>query len=539
MPAILEHDWQSQRFCSAGKDNPLPAEVDILIAGGGITGAGIALEAARAGYRVLLAEQKDFAWGSSSRSSKLVHGGLRYLKEGQWKLTRDSVRERQRLMTEAPGLVQPQSFAFSHYRGKGPSRWLFALGLAIYDKMAGSHARHQYDQAEYQWLAPHIRAEGLDGGMCYLDAKTDDVRLVLRVLQEARKLGAVCRNYLKVQHLIYDGDQLCGAALCSADGGQTVEVRAKVVINACGAWSDQLRKVHPEAQKLRPLRGSHLLFPAWRLPVAQAVSLMHPDDGRPVFLYPWEGVTLVGTTDLDHAAPADQEPRISQQEVDYLMCALHWQFPSLALTTADVLSCYAGVRPVVDDGHADPSQVSRDHVLWQVNGLLTVTGGKLTTFRLIAREALNSVSAILPVARNAQAEEKLFTQVATLMPPNAGIAPDLWQRLCGYYGDAAQEILKLTSLTTTLFVPGTQILWAEMLWSAMHESVRHLDDLLLRRTRYGLILPRGGRDHLSVLRSLCQTALGWDDQHWEQEEQRYLMIWQEVYQLPAACLPDA
>ena len=538
MSANGEHDWRSQRIASDGSAQTLPAEVDILIAGGGITGAGIALEAARAGYRVLLAEQKDFAWGSSSRSSKLVHGGLRYLKEGQWKLTRDSVRERQRLLNEAPGLVQPQSFAFSHYRGKGPSRWLFALGLAIYDKMAGSHARHQYNQTEYRWLAPHIRAEGLDGGMCYLDAKTDDVRLVLRVLQEARAMGAVCRNYLKVQHLLYDGDQVCGAALCAADSDDIVEVRAKIVINACGAWSDQLRKVLPDTQKLRPLRGSHLLFPAWRLPVAQAVSLMHPDDGRPVFLYPWEGVTLVGTTDLDHQESADQEPRISKQEVDYLMRALQWQFPSLALTTADVLSCYAGVRPVVDDGHADPSQVSRDHVLWQENGLLTVTGGKLTTFRLIAKEALDSLSDVLPLPDAAVGHERLFSPLNEINTPT-GIPADLWQRLCGYYGNAARDILNMRCNVPEAFVAGTQILWAELVWCARHESVHHLDDLLLRRTRYGLILPQGGEAHLSVLRGLCQTALGWDDQRWQHEQQRYLAIWREAYQLPAVCLQNS
>ncbi|BBB66602.1 hypothetical protein UNDYM_2349 [Undibacterium sp. YM2] len=260
---------------------------DIIVIGGGITGAGILLEAARRGLRVLLVEQKDFAWGTSSRSSKLVHGGLRYIKEGKFFLTRDSVRERQGLMQAAAGLVEPQSFAFADYQGRKPGRWMFAIGLVIYDFLAGLRGKHYFSAQDFQMLAPHIPAADLKGGSCYLDAKTDDARLVLRVLQEARAAGAIALNYLAVKSVMYENEQATEIILQDVLNMQEYQIKAKVIINATGAWADDLRQQQGASARLRPLRGSHLLMPAWRLPVAQAVSLMHPRDGRPVFVYPW------------------------------------------------------------------------------------------------------------------------------------------------------------------------------------------------------------------------------------------------------------
>ena len=224
------------------------------------------------------------------------------------------------------------------------------LGLAIYDLMAGRRARRYVDAADFSMLAPHVRREGLRGGMLYQDAKTDDARLVLRVLQEARRHGGVAVNYLGVASLLREDGKVVGAALTDALDGAAAAVRARLVISATGAWADKLRGQVGAPPKLRPLRGSHLLLPAWRLPLAQAVSLMHPQDGRPVFAYPWEGVTLVGTTDVDHGASLDLEPAITRGELDYLLAALQWQFPQLALEQKDVLATFAGVRPVIDSG---------------------------------------------------------------------------------------------------------------------------------------------------------------------------------------------
>ncbi|MBC7684741.1 MAG: glycerol-3-phosphate dehydrogenase/oxidase, partial [Bdellovibrionales bacterium] len=361
----------------AGWRDSLPVlaarEWDLLIIGGGITGAGILLEAARRGLKALLVEQRDFAWGTSSRSSKLVHGGLRYLKEGRFALTRESVRERNALMREASGLVEPQGFAFADYgRGK-PGRTSFLAGLAIYDLMAGRRERHYLKGGEFLMLAPNVSRSALLGGVCYTDAKTDDARLVLRVLQEAQEHGGVAVNYLAAQALLRTGSRVTGARLVDGvDGvdGAAYEVKARLVINATGAWADKLRGHAGAAPKIRPLRGSHLVLPAWRLPLAQAVSLMHPRDGRPVFAFPWEGVTLVGTTDVDHRGELNDEAAITRPELDYLLLALDAQFPQLRLSEADVLATYAGVRPVVDSGQADPSKEGREHAVWVDDGLL-------------------------------------------------------------------------------------------------------------------------------------------------------------------------
>ncbi len=502
---------------------------DVLIIGGGITGAGILLEAARRGLRALLIEQRDFAWGTSSRSSKLVHGGLRYLKEGQIGLTRESVRERQRLMDEAPGLVEPQSFMFADYAGRKPGRWLFSLGLAIYDRFAGVKTRAYDRPGELRMLAPHIAEAGLKGGLRYLDAKTDDARLVMRVLQEARSKGGEAINYLACTGLLRDAQGVCGAEVEDRISGQRHAIRAGVVINATGAWADTLRGQIKQPKKLRPLRGSHLLFPFWRLPVAQSVSLMHPADGRPVFFYPWEGATLVGTTDLDHG-DLNSEPRITADEVAYLMAALHFQFPALRLTLDDIISSYAGVRPVVSTGQADPSKEGRDHVCWLEDGLLTVTGGKLTTFRVIALDALAQA------ARRLGRTLPAIDEAAPLFEPparlNGHVPLDARPRLSGRYGPLAAQVATDVAEADWQRIPGTDTRWLELRWAARNESVMHLDDLLLRRTRIGLLLPHGAAAHLPRIRALCQTGLGWDDVRWAAEEANYRALIASHYSLP-------
>lgn len=517
----------------------LAQEWDLLVVGGGITGAGILLEAARRGLRALLVEQRDFAWGTSSRSSKLVHGGLRYLKEGQFALTRESVHERDALLRDAPGLVEPQSFAFGDYLGRKPGRRAFLLGLAIYDRMAGQRARHYFSAPEFLQMAPRIRTEGLQGGICYQDAKTDDARLVLRVLQEAQSLGGVALNYCAVQSLLRaggDGEGRVGGALVRcAMSGATHEVRARLVVNATGAWADRLHQ--QPAARLRPLRGSHLVLPAWRLPLAQAISLMHPSDGRPVFAFPWEGVTIVGTTDVDHRTDLQQEAAITQEETDYLMAALHDQFPTLALRESDVLATYAGVRPVIDTGKADPSKEARDHVLWQQPGLLTVTGGKLTTFRAIALDVLRHAAPQLPGWQADLGARPIFaptpanrTQASLLqhLPPGQA------ERLQGRYGALAAELAAAAQDGELAVIPGTLTMWAQLRWAARHESVQKLEDLMLRRSRLGIQLAQGGAALLPRIRAICQPELGWDDQRWAAEEAAYLALCRANYSLPKA-----
>lgn len=534
MMAGDDHSAAGDRPARAAQraDPAAATQWDILIIGGGITGAGILLEASRRGLKAVLVEQRDFAWGTSSRSSKLVHGGLRYLKEGRFGLTRESVQERELLMQQAKGLVEPQSFAFGDYVGRKPGRKLFLLGLAIYDWMAGLAERHYFGRDEFLMMAPNVQREGLVGGMRYTDAKTDDARLVLRVLKEAQDHGGQALNYMAVTSLLRDGQRINGAVVKDAVTQSVHELRAKVVINATGAWADRLRgtQAGTDRPKLRPLRGSHLVLPAWRLPLAQAVSLMHPHDERPVFAFPWEGVTLVGTTDVDHGADLQTEASITRPEVDYLMAALQAQFPQLALSEGDVLATFAGVRPVIDSGKDDPSKEGREHAVWVDDGMLSVTGGKLTTFRVIALDALRHAKRLLPGWHDQLVPQAVFNTGAALHAP--GLNRQQRQRLLGRYGSNAQRLVDAAVDGELAVIPGTETLWAELRWSARAEAVLRLEDLMLRRSRLGLQLRGGGVEQLARLRAICQPELGWTDQQWEQEQQDYLHLWRTHYSLP-------
>jgi glycerol-3-phosphate dehydrogenase len=313
---------------------------------------------------------------------------------------------------------------------------------------------------------------------------------------------------------------------------RTAIVTGRVVINATGAWADQLRGEVGAESRIRPLRGSHLIFPAWRLPVAQAISFLHPVDRRPVFIFPWEGITLVGTTDVDHDQPLDEEPAISPVEVAYLMAAVDAQFPSLHLGLDDIVSTFAGVRPVIGTGKSDPSRESRDHVVWEEKGLLTVTGGKLTTFRLIALDVLKAVRHRLPDLPEPDDAMPVLDHVDLELPGAAHLDKDARTRLLGRYGASAPALVAAAGPGELEKIPGTETLWAELRWAARCEGVVHLDDLLLRRVRLGHLLPGGGEALLPDIRTICQPELGWDDARWESEQDGYLALWRQAYGLP-------
>jgi glycerol-3-phosphate dehydrogenase len=509
---------------------------DLVVIGGGISGAGVAQQAARRGWSVLLVEQRDFAWGTSSRSSKLVHGGLRYLKEGDIQTTLHSVRERQRLLREAPGLVEPQSFLFADCPGRKPGRWLMQTGLVVYDLMAGNHGvrdSHFYaDLATTQALAPGLAPPGLRGALVFQDAKTDDARLVWRVLLEAQRDGATLLNYMAVQNLQTPNGKVTGVVAKDALTGHAHTVQARAVVNATGAWADRLRAGVGAAPLLRPLRGSHLVLPFWRLPVAQSISFMHPKDGRPVFFYPWEGATLVGTTDLDHRLDLDVEASITPAEVAYLLDAVNDQFPAAQVTAADISACYAGVRPVINDGQQDASKATRDHVVRDESGLVTLAGGKLTTFRLMAQDAL-ALAAPHAGKSFAKDDAPLFTPAPRLNPH---WSPAVRQRLTARYGAFAAEWSEGARDGDLHRIPGTETLWLELSIAARFEAVQHLGDLLLRRTRLGILLPRGGLDHLPRIHELCAPHLLWDEARWAQEVERYRALIAAHYQPPGAAL---
>ncbi|MDO8328965.1 MAG: glycerol-3-phosphate dehydrogenase/oxidase [Fluviicoccus sp.] len=510
-------------------------EWDIIVVGGGITGAGVAREAARTGSKVLLIEQQDYAFGTSSRSSKMVHGGLRYIAMGDIRLTWHSLVERERLLNEAPGLVDRMSYFFAHYDGGGikSNRWAFYILLMAYDFLAGIHDRGFFNTKKFLERVPGYRSAGLQGASRYTDAVTDDTRLVLRVLDEARRDGAVTINYVKSEKTLLNGDQVSGLQVRNVMTGETADLRAKVVVNATGAWVNRMRQdVASETVSVRPQRGSHLVVSSERIPLNDAVILFHPDDKRAMFIYSWEGRTVIGTTDLDHKDDLDDEAVITAEEVRYLLRAANHEYPNAHLTDADIIATWAGVRPIVSSGKGlDPSKERRDHAVWAEKGMISVSGGKLTTFRQIAQDVLTAAEIWLPGLKTRDRKAGIFTQ-----PTNSVALPDctddLYRRFTGKFGYLAERFVQEMPSDELKLIPGTQTLWAELRWALRHEQVAHLDDLLLRRTRLGLLMPHGAEECLPTIRAMALDE-DWTEACWEAEVVRYRDIWQRYYSVPA------
>ena len=501
--------------------------MDLVIIGGGVTGAGVFREAVRNGLRVLLVEKRDFAWGTSSRSSKLIHGGLRYLKEAQFRLTLESVKERERLLEEAADLVSPIDFIMPLYKDGGPGRAAMAAGLTVYDILARKF-RHRYlGNKKLKNLVPGINTDGLTGGYLFMDAQVDDARLVQRLIEEGTRQGGKALNYTAATRVVRnDGGKVCGVEITDAETGATSLVATTAVVNATGVWAEELHPSPESGLHLRPLRGSHLVFPREVLPVDQAISFFHPDDQRPLFVIPWEGVVLLGTTDLDHDGNVNMEPWISEEEVAYLLEAVSKVMPHVKLTREDAITSFAGVRPVLSEGGKSASQESREHAVWVDEGLVTVTGGKLTTFRRLAWDTLKSAGPFIRSEPLTGADDALFCETMPCVPQ--GMPEALFARLWGRYGMGASAIAEKKDAASRESIGGSPYIWGE-LSQAAGENVRHLDDLMLRRLRLGMVLENGGIDLLDRIRDEVQAPLGWDDATWEAEAESYKALWTSCY----------
>jgi len=506
---------------------------DLVVIGGGITGAGIFREAVRIGLKTLLVEKNDFTWGTSSRSSKLIHGGLRYLKEGRLLLTYDSVRQRQRLLDEAPGMVEPIHFMVPLYKGASPGRWTLKAGLSIYDMMAGDKYHSYYNADQLTQMIPEINQKQLTGGFRFMDAQVDDARLVQRLINESVASGGTALNYTKACEIIRNNQGAVeGIRLEDSESKDNRTVTTRAVINATGTWAEQL---HPSPQRnlhIRPLRGSHLIFPRRLLPISQAVTLTHPADRRPLFIVPWEGALLLGTTDLDHGKDISTEAKITKAEALYMMEALTAYFPSAGIQLNDALSSLAGIRPVLSKGNRSPSSESRESIVWIDKGLVTVTGGKLTTFRTLAKKALTASAPFLPEHPDIKIHEAAFETPPQMPQQLNGLDPTTWRRLYGRYGRIAEEMIAGADNKDLVPIDGTHTLWAELPLLAENEQVRHLSDLLLRRVRVGLLAQNGGKHFLDRIQSLCETSLPWDQARWIAEKQLYIEHWDSYHSIP-------
>jgi glycerol-3-phosphate dehydrogenase len=513
--------------------NNIASHWDLVIIGGGITGAGILREAANMGLQALLVEQKDFAWGTSSRSSKLVHGGLRYLKEGHFLLTKMAVEERERLLKEAPGLVEPLEFLLPIYEHQHPGKRVLQIGLSLYDLMARDHQHRFYEKTEFYRRLPYARQQDLKGGFFFYDAQVDDSRLVLRLINESVADGAGALNYTTATDILRnDTGVVVGVEIEDTETRESRTLETRTVINATGCWAERLHPSPDPDRHLRPLRGSHLVFSAEVLPIKFGVSFLHPQDNRAIFALPWEGAVLVGTTDLDHKADLSLEPSITEDEITYLLEGLNTMFPSLEISLNDCISTFAGLRPIISEGRRSPSEESREHVVWVDKGLVTVTGGKLTTFRRLAWDALKAAKPFLPPEKLLDKHKPLFSRPLDKPQNRVGLADTVWRRLYGRYGQCAEAMVQAAKARDLELIPGTHTLWAELPFVAANERVRHLSDLLLRRVRIGLLTRQGGKEHLKRIRSLCQSALPWDNKRWKEEIGMYLEHWNRYHGVP-------
>jgi glycerol-3-phosphate dehydrogenase len=484
---------------------------EVLVIGGGITGAGVALDAATRGYTVALIERADYASGTSSRSSKLVHGGLRYLQNFDLGLVREALLERQINVRLAPHLVKPLPLVVPAFDGARPDR-LVGIGLNMYDVMAvdrlrrtplrrrlaredadWSPARHRAIGAEeVAELVPALAPRKPTGGYLFYDCQTDDARLVLTVLAEAERFGTVAANRVEALELLPGA---AGARVRDAETGDEFEIRAANVVNATGVWADRLRpsELHDEAEVpvIRPSRGTHLIVDAATLPM-KAGAIVPAGGGRTIFVLPWLGQTLIGTTDNDYDGELEHI-RPSEEDVDYLLDAVNGFF-RVSLQPEDVAGAYAGVRPLISSGDPRKSvDISRKAELYETSsGMVTITGGKLTTWRRMAKLAVDRI-----VERDGQ-ELPCRTHEIPLgmaiepddLPRVAGLPDAAYAQLAGRYGHVAHDVLALAAGFPGTILPGMPDLLAEAVHAVRREQARTVGDVLLRRTRLALTAAR-------------------------------------------------
>jgi glycerol-3-phosphate dehydrogenase len=499
-------------------------EFDVVVVGGGITGAGVALDAATRGYSVALVERHDFASGTSSRSSKLVHGGLRYLQNFDLGLVREALIERQIMVGLAPHLVKPLPLIVPAFDGARPDR-MMGMGLNLYDVMSVDKLRsplrrrgRNNDQADplatTSWSPDRHRiidagevAEGLPAlaareptsGYLFYDCQTDDSRLVLTVLGEAERFGAVCANGLLVTELVEEGGRARGVRVTDSASGETFVVRAQNVVNATGVWADRLRpeELHNEAEVpiIRPSRGTHITFRREDLPL-NAGAIVPAGGGRFIFALPWLGGSLVGTTDTDYDATDLDHVRPAEDDVEYLLDAVN-EFFATELTASDITGAFAGVRPLISSADAGKSvDISRKAELYETSsGMVTITGGKLTTWRRMAKMAVDRL--VEREARDApcRTHEIPLGQAieASELPRVEGVRDEAYAPLAARYGHAAHDVLAVAAERGELAQPvveGQPDLLAEVVHAARREQARTVGDVLLRRTRLGLVAAR-------------------------------------------------
>jgi glycerol-3-phosphate dehydrogenase len=545
-----------------GRDAALKAvtgeRFDVVVIGGGITGAGVALDAASRGYSVALVERDDYAVGTSSRSSKMVHGGLRYLQNFDLGLVREALLERQLMVQLAPHLVYPTPFLVPTL-GDGKRSRALGIGLNMYDAMATTRVgmsrreraeraagddywapdRHRtIDASEVAELVPALAGRHPREAYMFYDCQTDDVRLVLTILGEAERYGAVFVNGAEVTGLVDRDGAAAGVTCVEAESGEPFEVEADNVVNATGVWADRIRpdEIHDEAEvpRIAPSRGTHVTVSLDKLAVTRAACVVPAGEGRTIFALPWYGRALIGTTDNDYDGDISHV-HPGGDDIEYLLDAVNSYF-GVEIGLADLTGAYAGVRPLISTGDPRKSvDISRKAELYETSsGMLTITGGKLTTWRRMAKQVVDRMvereGRIAP-CRTDDVPLGMGASEHELDPPDGLTEDDMpggYRKLLGFrYGHAARNVLRLAGERPELAAPiveGQPDMLAEAVVAARLEQARSVADVLLRRTRLGLLAAPQLRnaDDVTPVAEALGGELGWDAARVRGEAERWV-----------------
>ncbi len=514
---------------------------DLIVIGGGITGAGVARDAALRGLSVALVERRDFASGTSSRSSKLIHGGLRYLQQGDVGLVREAATERYAVRRIAPHLARPVQMLVP--AASRASYAKLSVGLWTYDRLAGVAENERYrmlGKAEVVALEPKLRAEHIYGAGLYYEYLTDDARLVIEVVKSAAALGAVIANYAAVEEFALENDRVSGVVIRDQLTGDSLAVRGSVVINAAGPWVDAVRLLSEPgyAPRLRLTKGIHLCVPTARIGLSHIV-VMNARDKRGVFAIPRGDVVYLGTTDTDYPEPEDY-PTITQDDVDYLLDAANRTFDvDPPLVTEDIVGAWAGLRPLLHQDGKKPSELSRkDEIMVGSGGLISIAGGKLTTFRRMSERVVDLACERLrprvdPSRRGKSAEallgsgatgDDLDAFAAGLRARYAGVDERVIQRLVVLYGSHAEDLVDAIASDAVQgerFAAGLPVTRAEVEYAIRNEMALTLEDFMERRSRLLLWQPDSGLAAVGGVASAMGALLGWDSERVRDEIARY------------------
>jgi len=508
----------------------ITVEWDMIIIGGGATGLGVALDAVSRGYKPLLLEQSDFSKGTSSRSTKLVHGGVRYLAQGDIALVREALRERGLLQKNAPHLVQNETFVIPGY--KWWTKYYYTIGLTMYDLLSGklSLGRSKpISKKETIRRLPTINQDGLRGGVTYQDGQFDDSRLSINLVQTIVENGGIALNYTEVTGLIKESGRVAGVKMKDLEFDETYTLKAKSVINATGVFVDEIMKMDKDEHKemVRPSQGVHLVLDKEFLPGEDAIMIPKTDDGRVLFAVPWHNKVVVGTTDT----PLDEhslEPVAMEEEIDFILKTAQ-KYLAKKPTRNDVKSVFAGLRPLAapKEGDTKTKEISRSHkLLVSDSGLITITGGKWTTFRKMGEDTVDKTQSVCGIGKRSSTSENLKIHGHEL---NTDYSDPLY-----FYGSDRNEVISLAEEESVLggkLHADYEHIKAEVVWAARNEMARTVEDFLARRIRILFLDAKAAIDMAPAVAELMAEELGYD-QNWIENQirefttlaNRYLLV---------------